>query len=731
MIPRGLIVVGFLLLIHNACQGSSRDLAGLKKNEVVSGLRVTNLYADSRGQVVGAKFSDTRCGAPIYLLQIETVPQAFMWVDTPAHSNAGLAHSLEHLLGGKGTKGRYISLLTEMRLSRRAAATTDDFNLYSFSSGSGLEGFFEQFHAWLDALYKADFTDLEAEREFYHFGISVDPGTQTKTLVEKGSVYDEMQTGQGIYTYYFELNRRVLGDNNPFGFYSSGLPEEMRHVVPVEITQFFHEHYRLGLTTGFIFALSPRENVFGFLERVSRELKQFIEPTQRQPVPPGEVEPKYPVHPAPTTDIAIFPFPGSSEADRGEVRFGWKAAKTDSQADVRLLQLLFRALADGDKSLLYKSLIDSKTREFDSGATNVESLVFLENSPHFPAEFVGFSGIPGNQLTVERIEELRGLIKAKVREISEYQDNSKLLAAFNALVEAYAKAWRRAQSVWSKSAPRFGLNYETEWKEYLEYLEMDPSFIRSLSDEPVWKAVERRMGSGKNIWRDLIATFHLLDVPYATASVPSPQLLEEVESARQKRIAEKVKQLMEQFHTDNPQQALTRFEQEELNKSKEIDEIAAKVRRPRFTDHPPLTPDDDIQYQQFHLDNVPVIAAFFDRAPTIDLGLSFDLRKVPRKYYKYLPILPRCLDSLGLKTGSGIVPYADLQAQTQSEINDFSVRYDLNPVSRRAELRIEASAMSSAELRRALALIRRMATLSYLDVSNADRLRDIVEKRRW
>ena len=140
----------------------------------MAGLRVANLYADSGGHIVGAKFRDVRSGAPIYLLQIETVPQVFMWVDTPADSNTGVAHSLEHLLGGKGTKGRYVSLLKEMRLSRSAAATTDDFNLYSFSSGTGMDGFFEQFHAWLDALYRPDFTDLEAEREFYHFGTSVD-----------------------------------------------------------------------------------------------------------------------------------------------------------------------------------------------------------------------------------------------------------------------------------------------------------------------------------------------------------------------------------------------------------------------------------------------------------------------------------------------------------------------------------------------------------------------------
>ncbi len=62
---------------------------------------------------------------------------------------------------------------------------------------------------------------------------------------------------------------------------------------------------------------------------------------------------------------------------------------------------------------------------------------------------------------------------------------------------------------------------------------------------------------------------------------------------------------------------------------------------------------EDVRW--FRLDNVPVIATFVDRAPTIDLGLSFDLRRIPRRYYKYLPILPKCLDSLGLKTADKII----------------------------------------------------------------------------
>jgi Zn-dependent M16 (insulinase) family peptidase len=730
MTGRILLIVSWLIFAPLCYPATSQGLSEFKRDETLGTLRVANLFADSHGKIVGAKFRDIRTGAPVYLLQIETVPQAFMWVDTPADSNAGVAHALEHLLSGKGTKGRYVSLLNEMRLGRSAAATTDDFNFYSFSSGTGVEGFFEEFHAWLDALYRPDFTDLEAEREFYHFGIAYDPVTKKRELVEKGSVYDEMQTGQGIYDYYFALNKLVFGGNNPFGFYNSGMPDEMRHVVPSDIRRFHQDHYRLGQKTGFVLALDPKENVRNFLERVSLELNQFADSPPHPEIPDKAIRPKYPIAPAPNAEIKLLPFPSSSTSDRGEVRFGWKPTKADSQVDVRLLQLFFRALADGDKSLFYKSLIDSKTRELDSSATSVESLVFLGESPHFPAEFVGFSGIPGNQLTEQKIEQLRSRIIATIRQIAEYSDNSKDLFDFNQLVASQAKAWRRSQSIWIRNAPKFGLNYETGWKEYFEYLDMDPAFIRPISDEPVWTTIEARLKSGKNVWVGLIRDFHLSESPYATASVPSPQLLEKLDRARQMRSVFQIKQLMHRFHTDDEQTTLAQFEQEELAKTKEIDKIAARVSRPRFTDHPPLTPDDDIRYSQFRLMNVPVIATVFDRAPTIDLGLSFDLRRIPRKFYKYLPILPLCFDSLGLKTPGKVISYAELQTQTQTEITDFSVRYDVSPISRRADLRIQASTANPAEFQQALALIQRMTTLNYLDVENANRLRDLVDKRR-
>ena len=196
--------------------------------------------------------------------------------------------------------------------------------------------------------------------------------------------------------------------------------------------------------------------------------------------------------------------------------------------------------------------------------------------------------------------------------MSSYSDDSQELLAFNHLVMSYAKAWERDQRVWMKSAPLFGSEYKTDWKEHLNYLETDSSFVRSLSDTAVWQNVESQIKAGKNLWRDVILSFHLLETPYATASTPSSQMLAKLESERKQRLQEKVKQLEKVFGVTEEQQALEQYEQIELKKTAEIDSIDSKVARPRFTEHPPLTPDDDIRYEQLRLNTVPVIAVLFD-----------------------------------------------------------------------------------------------------------------------
>jgi Zn-dependent M16 (insulinase) family peptidase len=715
------LIVAVLTLHHSAL---AVHLSELKRGQRLSGLQVQNVFSDSDGAIVGAKFLHIATGAPVFFLQLETVPQVLTWIDTPTNSNQGLPHSLEHLLT-KGTKGRYLQLLEQMHLDESGASTSRDFVCYGLSSAAGTDGFFESFHALLDAIYRPDFTDLEAAREFYHFGVATDRNSK-KTLVEQGTVYDEQKTVQNRYTYYFELNKRLFGDQSPFAFDSTGAADEMRTVTPEDIRRFRGKYYRIGPSSGFIFVFPLDENVSAVIQRISRELQQFSQPSTAPPKASGH-SPKYAINPSKNLDPAIYPFPGPNASAPGFIHFAWQPGKANSQVDLKLLELFSRALAGGEDSLLQKAAVDSKFRSVDSGATGVESSLFLENSSSFPVMVVEVAGVPGNRVSLESIATLRDVISDRVKEVSNYSDHSQSLLEFNRSIESLVKGMRRSERVWTKNAPGFGLHLpKTDWKWQFDRLAMGTSFVQSISEEPIWKAVEQQLGSGRNIWRDVIQTFHLADIPYATATVPSPKLLEQLEKSKDERIQKQISTLMDRYHTTDQEVALTQFQQEEAIKTKEIDKIANEVTWPHFTKHPPLTPDDKLEYRQFQIQGVPVTASFFAEPPTLDIGFSFDLRKVPRRYYKYLPLFVHCVDSLGINKAGQVTSYSDLRNQIQTLTYAFSTGYETSPVSRRADFTIRASAANLQDSRATLDLIQRVLKYNDLNLSNVDRLRDLV-----
>jgi Zn-dependent M16 (insulinase) family peptidase len=727
-----LLVIWFILPAHLPAFASA-DMSLLKEGERIADFRVDHLYSGAEGKVVGAKFLHVPTGAPVFLLQLESVPQVFTWVDNPAVSNRGLPHAMEHVLITKGVKGRYRNLLNNMRLSVDGASTLGDFVDYGLSSGSGVHGFFECFHALLDSLYDPDFSDIEAEREFYHFAVAGGEGAK-KTLIEAGGVYNEMLSRDKRYKYLYELNRRVLGERNPYAFDSGGDPDAMRDVTPAEIRRFHDRYYRLGPGTGFIFSFPPQEDVPRLLQKISEEFQQYSKSgaiANGVTTLPDPGHPKYPIQPSGNLTPGIYPFPGPHDEAPGVIHLSWEPVRSNGLYDLRMLELLFHALAGGQDSLLYKSLVDSKARTLNSGATAVDYDVSVDVvSPFFPFTVLEVSGVPGNRISTDSLEALRTAVVSKIREVAYYPDQSEVLRAFNDAALARARTRRRSDRVWSRNYPGFGNHIpDIAWKTYLLSLETDPSFVRSLSEDQAWRAVEERLSSGRNLWTEIIEKFHLLETPYVTACSPSAKLLEETEKRRQERVKRKIQELENRYGTSDEQEALSRFAQDELVKTKEIEQIDARVPDARFTDHPPMTPDDGVRSQQFQIEGVPVIASIFKLPPTIDIGVSFDLRGIPRRYFKYLPLLPKCLDSLGLRKGTEVTSYSELYSKIQRDVFTLSTGYETNPASKRADFTIRASAIDVHEFRRALRLIRDLMEFNDLDAANADRLRDLAAAR--
>jgi hypothetical protein len=72
-------------------------LEHLTKGRVVHGFRAEALYRDGADRPMGARFVHVRRGFTLDLLRIDSLPQAFTWVQTTPVSDQGEPHTREHL----------------------------------------------------------------------------------------------------------------------------------------------------------------------------------------------------------------------------------------------------------------------------------------------------------------------------------------------------------------------------------------------------------------------------------------------------------------------------------------------------------------------------------------------------------------------------------------------------------------------------------------------------------
>src|SRR6266481_713406 len=217
-------ILSLSLLAVAAVWGQPRSYANLTEGQTISGFKTVAVYLDDSDHPLGARFRHERTGFTLDLLQIQSVPQGFIWVTTYPTSNMGEPHTQEHLLLGKGNKGRSLGSEEGMSLVASNAFTQQWMTCYDFYSPAGPEVFYQNLDRRLDALLHPDYTDEEVHREVRNFGVSVNPKDGSLHLEEKGSVYDEMVTSmdQAIYRMYRAASVTLYGPEHPLSFSSGG-----------------------------------------------------------------------------------------------------------------------------------------------------------------------------------------------------------------------------------------------------------------------------------------------------------------------------------------------------------------------------------------------------------------------------------------------------------------------------------------------------------------------------
>jgi len=206
----------------------------LEEGERTNGFTTTAVYLDAGDKPIGARFVHGKTGFTVDYARIESAPQGFIWVNSYPTSDKGEPHTQEHLLLGKGDRGRKMGSFQSMALAESSAFTDQWRTCYHFHTVASHDVFWPVFEDQLDTLLNPDYSDEEIRREVRNFGVDkTDAGTLR--LEEKGTVYNEMvrtYESPGAMLWRTGL-RMVYGRQHPLAFESGGYPDAIRTMTRI------------------------------------------------------------------------------------------------------------------------------------------------------------------------------------------------------------------------------------------------------------------------------------------------------------------------------------------------------------------------------------------------------------------------------------------------------------------------------------------------------------------
>lgn len=697
-------------------------LAGLKEGRVISGFVARSLYLNASDEPMGARFVHSS-GLPVDVLFFASVPKVSVYFKTLPVSDRGEPHTLEHLLFGKGRRGKHLKSLLAMRLADDTAGTYTDLTNYQFNTAAGLEDFYELLEHYLQALLKPDFTDEEIRREVANLEVVEEAGRLR--LEEKGTVYNEMISTMekpGSANWY-QLARMVFGEGHPLARNQGGEPEKMWDMTPEDIRRFHAANYRLGPNMAMIAALPLSWSAEEFLGRLGEILRRV------EPAPPKRTYPKLPpFEPFKEPEVRIGSFPSEDANVPQAVYFAWRPLPKLTKEEVVRISFLLDLAAGGETSYLYKDLIDQETRLWDSGATGVSG--FIDNPPvSFPGVYVW--GLPVSSIQPEPLGKLRSAILSRVRWMAELKTGSPELAEVAGKARSLIRSNRRVMLKFMDDPPHFGMRHSgADWHRHLDHLNAEPGFRKSVSLKEVFDRLLAEIDSGQNLWKEIAVRAGVLEMPYVSAVRPDAELLRRQKEDKRARLAAREAELVGKFKTPDPQAALRRFGAEIQAKTEELEALDRQIPKPSFVRNPPLTLDE-VDYAVERLASGPkMVRTHFGQTPFTEVYLVFDLTRIPPEDLELLPLLSAALGDLGVRTRSGeVLDYAQAEERLRAEIYGVGVGDTSNPSTGRYELSVSASASSSEEVPKAVEWLENHLLRPNLAPDSARRLADVVRRK--
>ena len=703
----------------------------LTEGQTIQGFRTAAVYFNDTDQPMGARFIHQKSGFTLDLLEIQSVPQAFVWVTTYPTSDMGEPHTQEHLLLGKGNKGRAVASHEPMSLSNSTAFTDQWRTCYHFYTSAGPDVFYDEFERRMDALLHPDYTDEEVHREVRNFGVTENPVDQKLTLDEKGTVYNEMvtstdQPGRRLYTAVLKM---IYGPNHPLQFNSGGSPEALRQIQPSDIRKFHESHYFLA-NMGAVISVPREMSLETVLKQIDGTLNR-IEPRRPNLKPATEKDLPSP-RPAPSGQIQIVEYPNRNEQQPGSVWITWPAQLTLDVKEQYLAELFLDSFAGDATTNLYRRFIDSKTRDTDLGAQSV--FASMQKDPGF-AMMIGFGDVPVSKMNDKDLSDVRSKVIEEFRKVADWKDGSPELKAFNARVRSRIVETRRSLAKFVNSPPGFGFrNTYSDWLNQLTDLEKNGGFRRSVTMKSTLDDIDKLLAGNTNIWTRYIDKWKFAPSPqsrqpWIAASKPVAGLMASQQRDRDARVAAEIARLKTSYGVSDDQEALRRFRAAYDAATAVIDQASASVMPPKFVSNPPMTLDDQLDFKASTLEGgVPMVASTFSTMTSATTGIGLNLNGVSQDRLLYLAILPQLLTRVGVIENGKPVPYAEMTERIRNEITSLTSDFSTNAKTGRVELTMRGAGNNAEESRRAIEWMQLALFHPDWRPENLSRIRDLVDQ---
>jgi len=699
----------------------------LTEGQTIGGFRTTAVYLNDSDRPMGARFIHQRSGFTLDVLDIQSVPQAFVWVTTYPSSDMGEPHTQEHLLLGKGNKGRAVASHETTSLTSSTAFTLQWETCYHFYTSAGGSVFFDEFERRMDALLHPDYTDEEIHREVRNFAAAENPADHSLRLEEKGTVYNEMMTSmdQPTRRLYYASMDMVYGKGHPLSYVSGGTPEALRVIQPSDIRKFHAAHYHLANMGAIVSVPKDIElesvlmNIDASLNRVQPQRVNQPVMTEKELAPPRQ---------APAGEIRYVEYPSRNEQQPGQVRIVWPADRTLDVPERSLFELFLETFAGDPTTNLYKLFIDSKTRQSDFGAQSVGA-GFQEEQGH--AITVMFGDVPVAKMNDRDLSDARARVLAELETIAAWNDGSPELIAFNDRLRSRVIEMRRSLSKFVNSPPGFGFRGTgNDWDFQLQLLNRLGGFRRSVTMKPALDFVEKTIAGDRNVWARYINKWKMTGAqPWILAAKPNPDISRSVQQEREARVASEVARLKQLYGMNDEQQALHRYAADYDIETAKIDAAGAQVKPPKFVDKPPMTLDDQLDYKVTELsDGIPLVTSTFDSMTSATTGLALRLDGIPEDQLLFVSALSLLLTRVGVIDNGKPIPYEEMSERLRKEILGINADFGTNPKTDRVELVVRGSGNNAVEAQRALDWMKLVLFNVDWRGDNLPRIRDVIDQ---